>query len=155
MYTRVPDKKTSKSRDISIPENYGGSTFMQNQSYQGVFQNNNTQKEIYEVKEVNEETSAPNTDLPPKAEAPPIETEEINQNNIVPKEENHKNESGIPSLIPFASAKSLKNHFPFGHGIGSEELLILGIMTLLFMSDEDDTSDGELIMLLALLLFAG
>lgn len=155
MYTRVPEKKTSKPRDISIPENYGGSAFMHSQSYQGVLQNTNTQKEIYEVKEVNEETSAPITDLPPKAEAPPQEINEINQNSIVPKDESRKNESGIPNLIPFASARSLKNHFPFGHGIGSEELLILGIMTLLFMSDEDDTSDGELIMLLALLLFAG
>lgn len=154
MYTRVPDKKTSKPRDISIPENYGGSAFMQNRSYQSIFQNTETPKEIYEVKEVEKEASTPNIDLPPEPEVPIQEINEIKQSDT-PKEESVKKESPIPSLIPFATPKLLKNHFPFGHGIGSEELLILGIMTLLFMSDEDDTSDGELIMLLALLLFAG
>lgn len=45
-----------------------------------------------------------------------------------------------------------KNNFPFGHGLGNEELLLLGIMLSIYMSGE---ADGELMMLLCLLLFAG
>ena len=51
---------------------------------------------------------------------------------------------------------ALKNNFPFGHGIGSEELLIMGIMRMVYLSGNNDKDpDGELILLLAMLLFAG
>ena len=53
------------------------------------------------------------------------------------------------SLIP---SGIFKNNFPFGHGLGSEELLLLGIMLSIYMSGE---ADGELMMLLCILLFAG
>lgn len=50
----------------------------------------------------------------------------------------------------------LEKHFPFGHGIGSEELLIMGIMLMVYMSyDKDKESDGDLMLMLAMLLFAG
>ncbi len=50
----------------------------------------------------------------------------------------------------------MSSHFPFGHGIGEEEILILGMMLIVYMSGENGESpDGELIMLLAILLFAG
>ncbi len=45
-----------------------------------------------------------------------------------------------------------KNNFPFGHGLGNEELLLLGIMLSIYMSGE---ADGELMMLLCILLFSG
>ncbi len=45
-----------------------------------------------------------------------------------------------------------KNNFPFGHGLGSEELLILGVMLAIYASGE---ADGELMLLLGILLFAG
>ena len=60
-----------------------------------------------------------------------------------------KASSIFSSLLPAASQTS---HFPFGHGIGSEELLILAVMLLVFLSEE---SDQELLLLLGFLLFAG
>ena len=65
----------------------------------------------------------------------------------------HKNPSLLSSLIPsFSPLKS----FPFGHGIGGEELLILGVMLLIFLSgSESGEIDSEFIILLGMLLFAG
>ena len=57
------------------------------------------------------------------------------------------------SLLPSAGTSS---HFPFGHGLGSEELLIMAVMLLVLISgNEQGETDGELLMLLGLLLFAG
>lgn len=61
-----------------------------------------------------------------------------------------KSSSIFASLLPAATSPS--SHFPFGHGIGSEELLILAVMLLVFLSEE---SDQELLLLLGFLLFAG
>ena len=62
--------------------------------------------------------------------------------------------SSIFSLLMPPSSNLL--HFPFGHGIGSEELLILGIMLLIFLhGSECGEPDNEFLLLLALLLFAG
>lgn len=68
-----------------------------------------------------------------------------------PKSENKS--SLLSSLLP-----NLKNAstFPFGHGLGSEELFILGIMLLVFMSGENGGEiDSELLILLSVLLFCG
>ena len=57
------------------------------------------------------------------------------------------------SLLPFASSSS---NFPFGHGIGGEELLILGVMLLVYLSgNERGKVDNEFLLLLGLLLFSG
>lgn len=57
------------------------------------------------------------------------------------------------SLLPLSSQA---DHFPFGHGIGGEELLILGTMLLIYLSgNESGHVDNEFILLLGLLLFAG
>ena len=57
------------------------------------------------------------------------------------------------SLLP--SMTSSTKHFPFGHGIGSEEILILAIMLLVYLSSDGGECDNELILLLGFLLFAG
>lgn len=128
MYTRVPDRKSSHT-EIKIPDNYSGNAF--------------SNKEIYE--EVKEPPAAPEK----TEKAPPMQVNEIVE--PTPTKIEARDKSMLSALFP---SKSLKNHFPFGHGIGSEELLILGIMSLIFFSDEKEP-DGELIMLLAILLFAG
>lgn len=65
-----------------------------------------------------------------------------------------KGVSVLSSLLPNFSNNS--SSFPFGHGLGSEELLILGVMLLLYMSgNETGEFDRELMLLLGLLLFAG
>lgn len=57
------------------------------------------------------------------------------------------------SLLP---RSDLSKHFPFGHGIGSEELLILAVMLMVFLSgNEKGEVDSEFLLLLGLLLFAG
>ena len=131
MYTRVPDKKPSHST-VKIPENYSGNAFSQKSldvTYESFSPPIETQKSPPALQSATNNTSTSDNST----------------------QENSNERSLLPSLFP---SKSLKNHFPFGHGIGSEELLILGIMSLIFFSDEKEP-DGELIMLLAILLFAG
>ena len=60
-----------------------------------------------------------------------------------------KRSSIFSSLLPQVTSSS---RFPFGHGIGSEELLILALMLIIYLSDE---ADEELLLLLGFLLFAG
>ncbi len=63
----------------------------------------------------------------------------------------------VPSIFSSLLPKgALSSHFPFGHGIGSEELLILAVMLMVFLSgNESGEVDSEFILLLGLLLFAG
>ena len=76
-----------------------------------------------------------------------------NKDNVSEQRTEQRNGSLLSSLIPNVCASK---SFPFGHGIGGEELLILGIMLLVFLSgSETGEVDGEFIMLLGLLLFAG
>lgn len=71
----------------------------------------------------------------------------------VPNEQREHKSSIFSSLFP---PTMLQSHFPFGHGLGTEELLILGMMLMVYMSgNERGETDNELILLLALLLFAG
>ena len=152
MYTRVPDRKPQAQRNISIPDNYSGNAFNIQKLYNEFTDESYSQPQASSI----EMNAAP----PPLVEMPTehIEIQSAKESTEKPTEKaiySNAEKSEVSSLLPFASTKLLKNHFPFGHGIGSEELLILGIMTLLFSNDEANSSDGELIMLLALLLFAG
>ena len=121
----------------------------------------------------------PEEEIPPvydepddeSAESVSEETEQINETKAEVVEDNSQ---PAVSLLPTSNDKcdkcdrkgslfssilpsgALKNNFPFGHGIGSEELLIMGIMLMVFMSGNNDKDpDGELMLLLAMLLFAG
>ena len=142
MYTRVNDRKTGEGK-IKIPDNYGGNAFRDQNYY---FPKADTPPEDYKKAPENP------PDIAPKEIVERQNSEEKAEitSAILPTEK-VKSDTLLSSLFP---SKSLKNHFPFGHGIGSEEILILGIMSLIFFSD-DKEPDGELIMLLALLLFAG
>lgn len=170
MYTRVNERKTGDSK-IKIPDNYSGNAFGGQNYYFHQSDSppvdsyktpenppDTTQKEIAE-RQIPEEKTENVTAINP---LPKEKTETVTAINTLPKEKTEtvtainplpkeKNDTLLSSLFP---SRSLKNHFPFGHGIGSEEILILGIMSLIFFSD-DNEPDGELIMLLALLLFAG
>ena len=49
-------------------------------------------------------------------------------------------------------------HFPFGHGLGTEELLLLGLILFLLHEDEGKENDSDLsmtVLLLGALLFLG
>ena len=142
MYTRVNDR-SADAKKIKIPDNYSGNAF---------------QSQIYyspppDIRQNQGGDEIENPRLPEKSniEESRAEKEAFTETHENKSASSTKPDSLLSSLFP---SKSLKNHFPFGHGIGSEEILILGIMSLIFFSD-DKEPDGELIMLLALLLFAG
>jgi hypothetical protein len=104
----------------------------------------------------------------PLSNAPPSETDNDIQIPLVPTRF-QKLPEGTESSAPIREKKGgtlfqtlfppigrLEEHFPFGHGIGSEELLIMAMMLLVYLSGEDgQTPDNELLSLLGLLLFAG
>lgn len=131
MYSRGPREQQA----VNVPENYSGNAFRNN---------------IY-------------TDIVPESprELEPQSMQEA-QAHILPtvietvaEEKPHKDSyrSVFSSLLPNFSSSS---KFPFGHGIGSEELFILGIMLLIYTAgDEDQPMDSELLLLLCILLFSG
>ena len=62
-----------------------------------------------------------------------------------------------PSLPEHPSVLNL-GHFPFGHGFGLEELLLLGLIFFLLKEGENQSERGDLdetVILLAFLLFCG
>ena len=103
--------------------------------------------EIYQNNELNEKSNYDDEAAPAHSSALP--------SHIADKEEkSKKGNSLLSSLLPNFSSNS--SSFPFGHGLGSEELLILGVMLLLYISgNETGEFDREFMLLLGLLLFAG
>lgn len=135
MYSRGPNERES----IRIPNNYSGNAFR------------STYTDMSPPAEEAEE------ELPQKHDDEnilPVVCEEPTHTHVPPnKGSSHNGTSIFSSLVPSLSASS---NFPFGHGIGSEELFILGIMLLIYMSgDEGNPIDSELLLLLCILLFSG
>lgn len=132
MYSRGPRAREA----VKVPENYSGNAFR-----------NNIYTDI--VPEIprhpdHQAKNEPSTNILPTV----IETiaEET------PSDDNDR-KSVFSSLLPNFSSSS---KFPFGHGIGSEELFILGIMLLIYTAgDSDQPMDSELLLLLCILLFSG
>lgn len=153
-------------RAVKVPENYSGHAFRDSSPYgdmpppahiptsptlkrervivppQAISQA--TSQPIYDTEQENtaEERFTIDDDETSKSER---YYEETSKNSDEPK-----SSSIFASLLPTTTSHS--SHFPFGHGIGSEELLILAVMLLVFLSEE---SDQELLLLLGFLLFAG
>ena len=155
MYARQPDVNRPK---IKIPENYSGHAFRGGNQYGDMPPPTRLdlpppERSFSSQTEENQPIGNENLTLSPRSDA----ADEKSNNIAATFEEAHKNEekpSIFSSLLPtsFASA----SHFPFGHGIGSEELLIMAIMLAVFLSDSNGgSSDHELLMLLGLLLFSG
>ena len=150
MYVRPPNNNHS---ELKLPENYSGNAFSRFSAY---------------------------ADMPPPVKAPLLKNEpRIGEESTTPHEtfeapheksqevvalvrkqadnDGEKNESTGGSLLSSLLPNfDLSKHFPFGHGIGGEELLILAIMLIVFVSGNDRGEvDSELLLLLGLLLFAG
>ena len=148
MYVRPPNSNHS---ELKLPENYSGNAFTRFSPYSDMPPPLKT---------------APKRNEPALAEE--ISPEENNYTDYAPKPENPtaspvskvdgvsngaKSASLLSSLLPDFD---LSRHFPFGHGIGGEELLILSVMLIIFVSgNERGEVDSELLLLLGLLLFAG
>lgn len=176
MYTRVPQKKTNVPQSpervaISLPENYSGIAFTEDgrkREYQSDIAPN---REIVggEKKAPHISPSAPAI-IPSFSSIPPMLADEQEKHREKAHDDTTKNEGEITlehtqklqqkekpsianSLFPKAlSGDAFKNNFPFGHGIGSEELLLLGIMMSIYLLGE---ADGELMLILCVLLFSG
>ncbi len=165
MYVRPP---TSARERVNIPENYSGHAFRDRSIYSDMpppkhidetqqtrknesdaipsscLDQYHTEKVQFELQ--SEEINTPDTE-PTEAEDP--------RHTTAPDSETSRHVSSIfSSLFPTLGKGS--KHFPFGHGIGSEEILLLAVMMLVYLSgSRDGEGDDELLLLLGLLLFAG
>ena len=167
MYVRPPN---TTSERIKIPENYRGNAFGSSGEYTDMpppirlphasydlppeeSRESQRQKEIDEARQQEErQFSLPHT-TPNIASPTKISEDDIKPALSLPHAEETAKNPIFSSLLPPTNHSA---HFPFGHGIGTEELLILGMMLLIFThGSELGESDNELILLLALLLFSG
>ena len=150
MYSRPPDHLRNR---IKIPDNYNGNAFS------GISDLSSRYSDVKEDNQLTvtekEEISSHTPEARPPSSPPTIKNEEddtkISISQASPSRNIAPQSNLLSSLLPtFIGSAS---HFPFGHGIGHEELLILAMMAMIFMSEGE--TDNELILLLGLLLFAG
>ena len=157
MYKRPPDRT---SQTIKIPKNYSGSAFRFQDSSPDLISDTDNDKRFssndFPEPNVKDATDAPR-DLP-REETEQTYKDPYTEEKAVPisvskevKPQKKDSTSLFSSLLPSNITSSC--HFPFGHGIGSEELLILAMMLLVYLSEGE--TDNEFLLLLGLLLFAG
>ncbi len=116
----------SENEKIQIPKNYSGNAFRESPQ-----EHENSENQIAEIQSEMHRQDLPR--LSPPAQSRPA--------------------SPLSSILP---SLSLGSNFPFGHGLGSEELFILGMMLLVYTSGENGGEvDSELLLLLCILLFSG
>lgn len=129
MYSRYPN---SKGEPLRIPEHYSGSAFAPPRR-----EERDPPPRPKRYPEVARPTPPAPLPLPPPVEEPP----------------KREPEKASPPIPPPHSAllEGLGRAFPFSHGIGSEELLILGLILLLARNGQD----SDMVLWLALLLFCG
>lgn len=151
MYVRQPDSRRSQ---VKIPENYSGHAFKSASPYSDMPPPTHLPAPPVDRRE--EEMELPyreieNSDI----EAEPV-LQEATEETVTeePQKETDKTASIFSALLPSSIIGG--NHFPFGHGLGSEEILILAIMLLVYLSGEEKGKpDTEFLLMLGLLLFAG
>ena len=142
-------------RPIKLPENYSGNAFSNHSPYSDMPPPTRTTQAretpaLEPIRHRETTESAQSEDR----------VEDFTTDKNIPEIKEEKNASpALPSSSIFSSLlprSDLSRHFPFGHGIGSEELLILAVMLLVFLSgNERGEIDSEFLLLLGLLLFAG
>ena len=148
MYSRPIDGSRQR---IKLPENYSGNAFSEQSLYGDMPPPTKLtppptrqEKSSHEIIEAEKEEI--DLHMPPESRV----------KDDPPKSETPKNDlpSFFSPILPPSSQSS--GHFPFGHGIGSEEILIFALMLTIYLSGADENDiDHELILLLGLLLFAG
>lgn len=153
MYVRPP---SNNKGGMKIPENYSGSTFSRSSPYGDMPPPVRTQVPRYDLPPVDIE---PREEI--REEATPVYRDEISPTETAAAQVEEKKASptqvaGVSIFSSLLPKGDLASHFPFGHGIGSEELLILAVMLLVFLSgNESGEVDSEFLLLLGLLLFTG
>ena len=159
MYARSPDPN---KQSVKIPENYGGHAFRSSGMYndmppparvEPLTERSPQQSDAGTDHDVDPYINEPDTAFEPYTDQAPQ-----NIGLYAPPPARPPEPSPSPSPSIFSSlmppSASASGHFPFGHGIGSEEILIIAMMLLVYLSDSD-SADNELLLLLGLLLFAG
>lgn len=161
MYARSPDPN---KQSVKIPENYGGHAFSRSGAYSDMpppariepFQTEEGPrgKDMNTSYDADPYSNSPDTEFEPQLDReshkfdvyalPPEKNPEPNPPSASP--------SIFSSLMPPNPSSSAR--FPFGHGLGSEELLIIAMMLMVYLAD-GESADNELLLLLGLLLFAG
>ena len=152
MYVRPPNSKNG----MKIPENYSGNAFSRSSRLSDM-------PPPLKVQAVRQDI--PPSDIPTEneheagAESLYNNDEVFIETSVKDAEEKRapsaqaSDSSIFSSLLPKGN---LSSHFPFGHGIGSEELLILAVMLMVFLSgNECGEVDSEFLLMLGLLLFSG
>lgn len=159
MYARSPDPN---KQSIKVPENYGGHAFRGS----GIYNDMPPPARIdlpQAERSPQERDRTFDYDTELYSNGPDIELElpidQAPQNiDAYPPAPMHEqssppsNPSIFSSLMPPTPSASAR--FPFGHGLGSEELLIIAMMLMIYLAD-GECADNELLLLLGLLLFAG
>lgn len=147
MYVRPPNNNHS---ELKLPENYSGNAFSRFSAYADMPPP--VRAPLPEVGARESGNNAPQETPDNFGEEPQEVVALVNRQNDTEREKSTGG-SLLSSLLPDFD---LSKHFPFGHGIGGEELLILAIMLIVFVSGNDRREvDSELLLLLGLLLFAG
>lgn len=148
MYVRPPNNNHS---ELKLPENYSGNAFSRFSAYADMPPPVKTPMPKSEVRA--NENNAPLKETYEDYQTEPQEIVALVKQQSDGDRDKNTGGSLLSSLLPNFD---LSKHFPFGHGIGSEELLILAIMLIVFVSGNDRGEvDSELLLLLGLLLFAG
>ena len=162
MYVR----SNGNGRDrVRVPENYSGHAFRDQNPYGDmppparIPPSSAYQKEKIERSQEFEERTSPDYNTEIEEEFIPTAEEEGEEKDgkesapVFSQDSDTKggerSSSIFSSLLPSVSSSK---RFPFGHGLGGEELLILALMLIIYLSDE---ADEELLILLGFLLFAG
>ncbi len=139
MYVRQPDRQ---HRRISLPENYSGNAFSQRDMYSDMPPP--ARLELYKESQEQEYEAVENSEMPESEQELSFENDDA------------YGEKDAPKALPVINQLNISDKFPFGHGIGSEELLILAVMLLILFSDgQEEERDPILPLMLGLLLFAG
>ncbi len=154
MYVRPP---SSSRHSVRLPDNYSGNAFNRQSPYAEMPPPTRTQA----VRQDAFSSVSPSRELDLPEETAQVglvrqdHYEEASQTDQ--SRDGEKAVSASPSVFSSLLPKAnFASHFPFGHGIGSEEILILAVMLMVFLSgNESGEVDSEFILLLGLLLFAG
>ncbi len=158
MYSRY---HSSDERPMRLPENYGGSAFSQSDRTEPPHR-------IDVAKPSPPQASRPSLGMPPpprpvttpppreRPPEPPLPPScpacEPVHESPADDDRPQKEKAPDPPLSGLSGLFGNLGHaFPFSHGIGSDELLLLGLILLLARSE----SDSDLVLWLALLLFCG
>jgi hypothetical protein len=159
MYVKPP---SANSQRVKLPDNYGGNAFSRTpygdmpppirqtprpqdtpQAPEHIRQDIPKKSSPY-AEELWEAANHPQDFIPNDTDASNQEYENTPQSDPPPRPEHAP--SLLSALLPKGPQKA---GFPFTHGIGGEELLILGIILLLSQSDEG----SDLLPILVILLF--